>query len=68
MQAVHERPGILAEHLQPAETSRKPVPDEFGFGITTWSLYSGLVRSFQLFGAGRLSLAASAVLKQIAAT
>ena len=51
-----------------AETSRKPVPDEFGFGITTWPLYSGLVRSFQLFGAARPSFCASTVLKQIAAT
>src|SRR5215470_5018490 len=51
---------------QPA-TSRKPVPEDAGFGITILPLYTGLVRSFQLSGFGRPCFPASIVLKQIAA-
>jgi hypothetical protein len=49
------------------DTSRKPVPDEFGLGITIMPLYSGLVRSFQEVGAFTPAFSASTVLKQIAA-
>ena len=45
-------------------TERYPVPDEAGFGITTWPLYTGLVRSAQDVGAGRLCFLPTSVLKQ----
>src|SRR2546428_13109567 len=51
---------------QPA-TSRKPVPDEAGLGITILPLYTGLVRSFHDSGLGSPCFPASAVLKQTAA-
>jgi hypothetical protein len=50
------------------ETSRKPVPEEFGFGMAMWPLYCTWVRSDQDFGAVRPFFLASTVLKQIAAT
>ena len=39
------------------------MPDEAGFGMATWPLYSGLIRSAQAAGVGRFLLAASTVLK-----
>ena len=42
------------------------MPEEAGFGITTWPLYSGLVRSAQLAGFGSPFASASMVLKQSA--
>src|SRR6202008_1698269 len=51
---------------QPA-TSRKPVPDDAGFGITILPLQEGLVRSFHDSGLGKFCFAASTVLKQTAA-
>ena len=51
---------------QPA-TSRKPVPDEAGLGITILPLYTGLVRSFHDSGLGSPCFPASTVLKQTAA-
>ncbi|MNT72042.1 hypothetical protein D3C72_2106030 [compost metagenome] len=47
--------------IQP-ETSRKPVPDEAGFGMTIWPLYSGFVRSSQVAGGVSPSFVASTVL------
>src|SRR2546429_3990261 len=51
---------------QPA-TSRNPVPDDAGLGMTILPLYTGLVRSFHDSGLGRFCLPASTVLKQTAA-
>jgi hypothetical protein len=48
------------------ETARKPVPEEFGSGITTLPLNSGFSRSDQVFGVGRFFALASSVLRQIA--
>ena len=44
------------------------MPDEFGFGIATWPLYSGLVRSFQEVGVANPCLPCSTVFTQIDAT
>ena len=44
------------------------MPEEFGFGMITWPLYSGFSRSFHEVGALMPALAASTVLKQIEAT
>lgn len=49
-----------------AETIRKPVPLEAGWGMVRVPLNSGLVRSAQLVGVGSLRLAASTVLKHTA--
>jgi hypothetical protein len=53
--------------IQPAMV-RKPVPEEFGFGITTWPRKAGFSRSFQVVGRGRLRCCATTVLKQMAET
>jgi hypothetical protein len=44
-----------------ADTVRKPVPEEAGFGMTTSPLYSGLTRFEYDFGIGRLFLPSSTV-------
>jgi len=43
------------------------VPEDAGLGITTWPLYSGLVRSFQVVGIEMFFFLASTVLKQTVA-
>ena len=45
-----------------ALTSKKPVPDEAGLGITMESLYTGLARSAQEVGLGRFFFGPSTVL------
>ncbi len=48
-------------------TSKKPVPEEAGFGITIWPLYAGFVRSFHDSGFGMPFFCASTVLKHTVA-
>jgi hypothetical protein len=49
------------------DTSRYPVPDDDGFGITICPLYTGFARSCHDSGLGMFFFAASAVLKQMVA-
>src|SRR5439155_24132366 len=66
--SMYFQPSASPKSWSQLDTSRNPVPDEAGCGMTTWPLYTGFVRSFHEVGLGRLFFAASAVLKQMAAT
>src|SRR5215467_14541666 len=66
--SMYFHPSASPNSWSQLDTSRKPVPDEAGFGITIAPLYTGLVRSFQEAGLGRFFFWASTVLKQMAAT
>ncbi|CFN79536.1 Uncharacterised protein [Bordetella pertussis] len=56
-------PNICSQAL----TSKKPVPEDAGLGITILPAYSGLVRSCHEVGMGRFCLLASMVLTHTAA-
>src|SRR5262245_64023181 len=66
--SMYFQPSASPKSWSQLDTSRNPVPDEAGFGITIVPLYTGLVRSFHEVGLGRLFFWASTVLKQMAAT
>src|SRR5438552_2351601 len=66
--SMYFQPSVSPKSCSQLVTSRNPVPEEAGFGITIVPLYTGLVRSFHEAGLGRLFFWASTVLKQMAAT
>ena len=65
--SINCQPCFSPKVCNQALTSRKPVPDEAGLGITILPLYSGLVRSCQLTGLVSPCFSASMVLKQMVA-
>src|SRR5262245_20803958 len=64
--SMYFQPSASPNSWSHLDTSRNPVPDEEGFGITIVPLYTGWVRSFHEVGLGRFFFWASTVLKQIA--
>src|SRR5262245_11583470 len=65
--SMYSQPPFSPQSVSHAVTSKKPVPDDAGLGITTWPLYTGFVRSLQVSGLGMLRFFASTVLKQTVA-
>src|SRR6202158_1960677 len=65
--SMNFQPSASPHSCSQAVTSKKPVPDDAGFGITILPLYTGLVRSFHVSGLGKFCFAASTVLKQTVA-
>src|SRR4029079_19298620 len=65
--SMYSQPPFSPHSVSHAVTSKKPVPEEAGFGITTCPLYAGFVRSFQVSGFGMLRFFASTVLKHTVA-
>src|SRR5260221_6452701 len=48
--SMYSQPPFSPHSVSHAVTSKNPVPEDAGLGMTTWPLNSGLVRSFQVSG------------------
>src|SRR6185436_2289060 len=65
--SMYSQPPFSPQSVNHAVTSKNPVPEDAGLGITTWPLKAGFVRSFQVSGFGMLRFFASTVLKHTVA-